>query len=97
MVGDYLVLLDVRDSQVNLVSPEILVLRVLLASAAHPAGRETPGPPASLVSVATLVLLVQMAHRVPLVLQDQSLQPMVSSSPDTVRRRKCPAVLREPT
>lgn len=49
----------------------------------------------SQVSVAILVPLVQTVHRVLLVLQDQSLQPTDSSSPDTARLRKCPSVLKE--
>lgn len=51
----------------------------------------------SQVSVATLVPQVQMVHRVLLVFQEQPLQPMASSSPDTVRVRMCHSVLKEQT
>lgn len=92
---DQVVLLDVRDNQVNLATPEILVPRVLPASAAHLAGRETLDLLASLVSVATMVPLVQMVHRVLPVFQGQPLQPTASSSPDTVRARMCHSALME--
>lgn len=97
MVVDHLVVLGVRDFQVNLVSQEILAQMVLLASAAHLAGRETTDPPVNLDNVATLVPLVQTVHRVLLVYQDPCLQPTASSSPDTARIRMCPAVLKELT
>lgn len=45
--------------------------------------------------MATLVPLVQTVHRVLPVFQDQSLQPMASSSPDTARDRKCLTVQME--
>lgn len=93
MDPDHLAPLDVRVSQVCLVNQEMLVQRVPLDSAAHQAGRETMDPPVSLVHLVTLVPLVQMAHRVLPVLQDQFQQPTASSSPDIVRVRMCHSVL----
>lgn len=89
MVVDHLAFLGVRDFQVNLVTLGNLVRRVLLVSAAHLAGRETADLPVSLVNQASPVPLVQTVHRGLLVFQDQSLQPMASSSPDTAKDRMC--------
>lgn len=64
VLGDNLAPLDVPDSQVSRVLPEIPVWRVPLASVVHQAEKETKDPPVSSVSVAILVLLVPTVHRV---------------------------------
>lgn len=78
MPGDPLVPLVVEEFQAHLGLLEILVQRVLLASAVHLAGRETPDLLVSPVHVAILVLLVLTVLRVLLVFQDQFLQLMAS-------------------
>lgn len=95
--GDHLVPLGVVDFQAHLVLLGIPVWRVLQASVAQLAGRETPDLLVSPVSVAILVLLVLMVLRVLLVSQDQFLQLMASSSPGTVRVKTSLSVLRELT
>lgn len=97
VIEDLLVLKVAMDFQVSLVTLEILVWRVLLASAVHLAGRETVDRPVNLVKLATLVPLAQMVHRVLPVLQDQCLRLMASSSPATARVRMFPSVLMELT
>lgn len=92
---DFLVLLDVRDFQVLLATLETLVQRVLLDLVAHQEGKEILVQLVSLVSVASLVPPAQTVHRVHPVSQDPCQQPTASSSPDTVRLRKFPAVRTE--